>query len=70
MDRRVMDQFRAKPKRSGFLCYHCHKEIKGQIYWDDERPYDPYCWQFRFVLRESEKAIRGPDGYGPTRNCK
>lgn len=39
------------------LCFHCYNEIKGKVYFYDDKPYDEYCYQFRYVINPVEEEL-------------
>ena len=58
LDKAALGLLKVKPKRTGVLCTHCHREIRGRILMDEGRKFDEYCWQFRFSIREGDPDIR------------
>ena len=33
-----------------FACFHCYRPIKGKVYFYDDKPFDEFCYQFRYVI--------------------
>jgi hypothetical protein len=33
-----------------FACFHCYRPIKGKVYFYDDKPFDKFCYQFRYVI--------------------
>jgi hypothetical protein len=44
-----------KPFKNWALCYHCYKHIEGKVYYYDDKPFDEFCFQFRYVLFPPDK---------------
>jgi hypothetical protein len=42
-------------KGTGFLCTHCHREIKGRLHQYNNQYFDTYCWNLRFILKMGDE---------------
>ena len=54
LDMYVVADKRPYLKRTGMICSHCHKEIRGKIYNLGNRFFDEYCWSLRYILEAQE----------------
>lgn len=41
-------------KKSGLICCHCHKEIKGKVYNMGPLFFDRYCWSLRYIIEAQQ----------------
>jgi hypothetical protein len=49
-----LDDNRPYLKKTGMICSHCHKEIRGKMFNLGNRFFDEYCWSLRFILDAQE----------------
>ncbi|UCH88353.1 MAG: hypothetical protein JSV49_08810 [Thermoplasmata archaeon] len=45
----------SKHFKQRILCYHCYRRIEGKILYYDDKPFDEFCFQFRYVLFTRDK---------------
>jgi hypothetical protein len=53
----VISERRPYLKKTGLLCSHCHKEIRGKLYNSGMKFYDEYCWSLRYILEAQESEL-------------
>lgn len=54
-------------ERSDHRCSHCHRRIFGKVYQQGTKYFDSYCWQFRFINREtSDERAKGTEMRHPS----
>ena len=41
-------------KRTGLICSHCHKDIRGKLHNIGNKFYDDYCYSLRYILEAQE----------------
>lgn len=57
LDRHVLTDRRPYLKRTGIICSHCHKEIRGKFYNIGNKFFDQYCWSLRYILEAQELEV-------------
>jgi hypothetical protein len=57
LETHVLSDRRPILKRTGILCSHCHKEIRGKLHNLGNRFYDDYCWSLRYILEAQESEM-------------
>jgi hypothetical protein len=45
----------SEPTSQNIICYHCYGKILGKIYYFEDKPFDKFCWQFRYVILPEDK---------------
>jgi hypothetical protein len=40
-------------ERTDKRCSHCHRRIYGRVHQQGNKYFDAYCWQFRYINKES-----------------
>ena len=51
------DEPRPYLKRTGLICSHCHKEIRGRFHNLGNKFYDEYCFSLRYILEAQEMEL-------------
>jgi hypothetical protein len=54
VDSIVLDEPMPYLKRTGLICSHCHKEIRGKLFNLGTKFYDEYCFSLRYILEAQE----------------
>jgi hypothetical protein len=57
LEQRILTERRPYLKRTGMLCSHCHKEIRGRLYNLGNKFFDEYCWSLRYILEAQESEM-------------